>query len=136
MVAGPATERQAGFISAGAPCRHVGETRDSGGDSPALSPMVASPSGGQTLAGSGTMCGRFTQSMSWKRLHGLYQMPRQATALNLRPRYNGCPTQDFAAVRLDGSEQSIVKLRWGLIPSWSKDARIGARLINARSERD
>ena len=24
--------------------------------------------------------------------------------------------------------------RWGLVPSWAKDIKIGARLINARSE--
>lgn len=96
--------------------------------------LVASPSGGQTLAGSGTMCGRFTQAMSWKKLHDLYQMPRQATPLNLRPRYNGCPTQDFAVFWRDGSERTVAKLRWGVIPGWAKDAKIGSRLINARSE--
>jgi putative SOS response-associated peptidase YedK len=28
----------------------------------------------------------------------------------------------------------MVPLRWGLIPSWSKDARTGNRMINARAE--
>ena len=28
----------------------------------------------------------------------------------------------------------FVELKWGLIPSWSKDQKIGARMINARSE--
>ena len=58
----------------------------------------------------------------------------QATPLNLRPRYNGCPTQDFTSVRLDGPERTAVKLRWGLVPSWAPDPRIGSRLINARAE--
>lgn len=50
-------------------------------------------------------------------------------------RNNGCPTQDFAACRLDASgARAIVKLRWGLIPGWARDAKMGARLINARSE--
>ena len=80
------------------------------------------------------MCGRFTQAMSWKKLHDLYQMPRQATRLSLRPRYNGCPTQDFAVCRLESSERAIVTLRWGLIPGWAKDAKMGSRLINARAE--
>ena len=80
------------------------------------------------------MCGRFTQTMSWKKLHDLYQIPRQTIPLNLRPRYNGCPTQDFAVYRLEGSERSIAKLRWGLVPAWAKDLKMGARLINARSE--
>ena len=55
-------------------------------------------------------------------------------ALNLAPRYNGCPTQTFAAVRLDGAERSVVKLRWGLTPSWARDAKMGVRCINARAE--
>ena len=80
------------------------------------------------------MCGRFTQAMSWKKLHDLYQLPRQSTPLNLRPRWNGCPTQDFAVLRLENSERAIAKLRWGLVPAWAKDVKMGARLINARAE--
>ena len=80
------------------------------------------------------MCGRFTQAMSWKRLHSLYQMPQQATPLNLRAHYNGSPTQSFAIVRLDESGRTIVKHRWGLVPSWAKDPKMGTRLINARAE--
>ena len=80
------------------------------------------------------MCGRFTQAMSWKKLHSLYQMPRQAP-LNLRARYNGAPTQEFGGCRLDAQrERAIAKLRWGLIPAWAKDEKIGARMINARAE--
>jgi putative SOS response-associated peptidase YedK len=37
--------------------------------------------------------------------------------------------------RLDDSTRRILELRrWGLIPSWAEDARLGQRLINARSE--
>ena len=79
------------------------------------------------------MCGRFTQAMSWHELHSLYQMPRQAP-LNLQPRWNGAPTQDFAVLRLQSPERAIAKLRWGLVPAWAPDVKIGARLINARAE--
>jgi putative SOS response-associated peptidase YedK len=52
------------------------------------------------------------------------------------PRYNIAPTQTVAAVRSaesgDGRELSLVK--WGLIPSWAKDAKIGNSLINARAD--
>lgn len=80
------------------------------------------------------MCGRFTQQMTWERLHSLYQIPTQAIALNLRPRYNGCPTQDFALLRLESAGRTIAKLRWGLIPPWAEDVKIGARMINARAQ--
>ena len=80
------------------------------------------------------MCGRFTQAMSWHKPHSLYQMPRQAP-LNLQPRWNGAPTQDFAACRLDAQGARVLtKLRWGLVPAWAPDVKMGARLIDARSE--
>ena len=73
--------------------------------------------------------------MTWKEIHTLYRMPERTTALNLHPRYNGCPTQDFAACRLETSgTRSVAKLRWGLVPAWAKDPKIGSRLINARAE--
>jgi putative SOS response-associated peptidase YedK len=33
-----------------------------------------------------------------------------------------------------GQPREIAMLHWGLIPFWAKDTKIGARLINARSE--
>ena len=81
------------------------------------------------------MCGRFTQQLTWRRIHDLYRLRKPEPLLNLRPRYNGAPVQDFAACRLDeDGNRTIVGLRWGLVPSWAKDSKMGARLINARAE--
>jgi putative SOS response-associated peptidase YedK len=54
----------------------------------------------------------------------------------LEPRYNIAPTQPVAAVRydIDTGERKLDLLKWGLIPFWAKDAGIGNRMINARSE--
>jgi putative SOS response-associated peptidase YedK len=50
------------------------------------------------------------------------------------PRYNIAPRQQ-APVLLRENGQTVAKLmRWGLIPSWSKDESIGDKLINARAE--
>ena len=55
--------------------------------------------------------------------------------LELPPRYNGAPPQDFAACRLDETSRRVItQLRWGLVPFWAKDMGIGARTINARAE--
>ena len=63
------------------------------------------------------MCGRFTQRMSWTELHARYQIPAQAP-LNLQSRYNGYPSQDFGACRLDGAgTRALANLRWGLVPA-------------------
>ena len=78
------------------------------------------------------MCGRFTQRLSWRELHEL--MDLIGAPLNLRPRYNVAPSQNVAVVRASEAGRRLSMLRWGLIPVWAKDAAIGHKLINARSE--
>ena len=81
------------------------------------------------------MCGRFTQRLSWRELVDLYRLLAPAPTINPPVRWNGAPTQDFAACLLDdGGQRTIRALRWGLLPPWASDMRIGARLINARAE--
>ncbi len=54
---------------------------------------------------------------------------------DLSPRYNIAPSQQIAVVRQqNGGDRELTSLRWGLIPSWSKDSAIGYKMINARSE--
>ena len=60
------------------------------------------------------MCGRITQDLNLKTLFTKYRISGVGLAPNLAPRYNGCPTQDFAAVRDEGDGREIAKLRWGL----------------------
>ena len=55
-------------------------------------------------------------------------------AVNLRPRYNGAPGQNVAAVRSDEEGCRLSMLRWGLIPSGATEPNIGYRLINTRAE--
>lgn len=54
----------------------------------------------------------------------------------LTPRYNIAPTQDVAAVRMKpGAEfPELAMLKWGLVPAWADDPKIGYRMINARSD--
>ncbi|MGI8858469.1 MAG: SOS response-associated peptidase [Thermomicrobiales bacterium] len=49
------------------------------------------------------------------------------------PRYNVAPTQTLPVVTRN-SPNRIEMMRWGLIPSWAKDASIGSKMINARAE--
>jgi putative SOS response-associated peptidase YedK len=55
--------------------------------------------------------------------------------VELRRRFNVAPTDDVAAVTTDreGRPRGDV-LRWGLVPFWADDPRIGSRMINARAE--
>jgi len=52
------------------------------------------------------------------------------------PRYNIAPTQPVTVIRQHPTEPTrhLSQMRWGLIPSWSKDASSAAKMINARSE--
>jgi putative SOS response-associated peptidase YedK len=57
------------------------------------------------------------------------------TQPTLFPRYNIAPSQPVAVVRQTAEgKRELVKLRWGLVPSWAKDVSVGNQLINARSE--
>ena len=79
------------------------------------------------------MCGRFTLRTPTNLLVQQFLLD---SAPELPPRYNIAPTQDVAVVRRthDLPERNLVLLKWGLIPSWAKDAKMGARMINARGE--
>lgn len=58
--------------------------------------------------------------------------------LELRQSWNVAPTTDVPIVleRLvdDAMTRRLEVARWGLIPGWAKDASVGARAFNARSE--
>jgi putative SOS response-associated peptidase YedK len=80
------------------------------------------------------MCGRYTLRTKMNLL--LSQFAAElAYESEYEARYNVAPTQVVPAVRLgeNGSRQ-LVGLRWGLIPSWSKDAKIAYSTINARAD--
>jgi len=84
------------------------------------------------------MCGRFTLTTPAQQLASLFDFlePRGDDGGGMFSRFNIAPTQDVAAVRDpgDGTKPAIVALRWGLVPSWADDPKIGNRLINARAE--
>ena len=78
------------------------------------------------------MCGRYTQFASWQEIHEYFDLlgpPR-----NIQARYNIAPTQDAPVIRLTERGRELSMLRWGLVPFWAKDEKIGYRTINARSE--
>lgn len=83
------------------------------------------------------MCGRFTNQFTWRELVELYRItePYLSPPSNLQPRFNFAPTDTGPVVRLDkeGRRQPAM-MRWGLVPSWSKDAKAGAAMINAKAE--
>jgi putative SOS response-associated peptidase YedK len=78
-----------------------------------------------------TMCGRYTLRVSPAELAEIFATLRE---IEWSPRYNIAPTQTVIAVRQTDDGRELALLRWGLIPSWAKDAKIGNSLINARAD--
>ena len=79
------------------------------------------------------MCGRFTQSYTWRELVELYRLT--VPARNLRPRYNIAPTTTIDVLRLAETGLELVPMRWGLIPGWwKKTAKEVPSTFNARAE--
>jgi len=81
------------------------------------------------------MCGRYRRTSQEEELARLYHIPIPKQT-DLPISYNIAPSQNVLAVRYDPrkSVRSFVSLRWGLIPGWAKDEKIGSRTINARME--
>ncbi|MFD8423258.1 SOS response-associated peptidase [Streptomyces sp. NPDC059466] len=89
------------------------------------------------------MCGRYVSTRSPQDLVQLFHATDWHPAEALAPNWNVAPTNDVWAVlerapRDQGgdapAERELRPLRWGLVPSWAKDVKIGARMINARVE--
>ena len=79
------------------------------------------------------MCGRYMLTSPVEALRQLFLFEERP---NLMPRYNIAPTQDVPIVRLtrDRDARELIMARWGLVPFWADDLKIGHRLINARRE--
>ena len=77
------------------------------------------------------MCSRYTLISSISELQGRFGFVMDSPAPE--PRYNIAPTEQVLAVVNDGVRKGEM-MRWGLVPSWAKDIKIGSRMINAVSE--
>lgn len=77
------------------------------------------------------MCGRFVITSAPEALRQLFGYIEQP---NFPPRYNVAPTQPIPVVLVENGARHFRLMRWGLLPSWVKDPRGFALLINARSE--
>jgi putative SOS response-associated peptidase YedK len=73
------------------------------------------------------MCGRCTLSTPVERLAEEFGLTGKLP--DLQPSYNVAPTREVPAVVSGGEGCRLEMLRWGLIPSWADDPRLGSRMI-------
>jgi putative SOS response-associated peptidase YedK len=93
------------------------------------------------------MCGRFVTSSPPDRIAAFFGAPSidaadTADGASFEPNFNVAPTTSVLGVvpggRDDtaGASDELVarRYRWGLVPSWAKELKIGSSMINARAE--
>ncbi|GAA2922222.1 SOS response-associated peptidase [Streptomyces mexicanus] len=89
------------------------------------------------------MCGRYVSTRGPEDLVRHFRVTQWRPEEALEPSWNVAPTDPVWAVlerapREDPAAEAVRRelrpLRWGLVPSWAKDPRAGARMINARVE--
>ncbi|MGB6777901.1 MAG: SOS response-associated peptidase [Planococcus citreus] len=81
------------------------------------------------------MCGRFALYADYGALLERFEIEEAALdQASYEENYNVAPSQQIVAVINDGERNRLGTLRWGLIPSWAKDEKIGYKMINARAE--
>jgi len=81
------------------------------------------------------MCGRYARKSAQELLAEWFELDLSIMPW-FAPSYNAAPQSFHPVVRLgsEGGRREAALLRWGLVPFWAKDARIGLNTINARAE--
>ncbi len=79
------------------------------------------------------MCGRKTLTKDMQSIVEELAIEEWENPDNYLPNYNIAPTQN-SPILVDNGKRIVKSMRWGLIPSWAKDEKFGARMINARLE--
>jgi putative SOS response-associated peptidase YedK len=78
------------------------------------------------------MCGRFTQERSSSELADIFEAEDLADLPGAR--FNVAPTDEAAVVVQRSERRAVTRYRWGLIPHWADDTRVGSKMFNARAE--
>ena len=78
------------------------------------------------------MCGRYTITEDLAELEKIVRFICKVA--DFKPRYNIAPRQQAPVLVWENGAAVLKPMRWGLIPSWSKDETIGDKLTNARAE--
>ncbi len=79
------------------------------------------------------MCGRKTLTKDMQSIIEELAIEEWENPDNYIPSYNIAPTQTSPII-IDNGKRIVKPMRWGLIPSWAKDDKFGAKMINARIE--
>src|SRR6516165_6217841 len=73
------------------------------------------------------MCGRARLSSDVSEIKIVFSIPPERPTPNIPANWNAAPTEDLPVIRYDtrAGERSLDVLRWGLVPFWAKDIKVG-----------
>ncbi|MED4970777.1 SOS response-associated peptidase [Parageobacillus toebii] len=77
------------------------------------------------------MCGRFSLTADIAQLQALFGFVYAGT---IPLRFNIAPSQQVLTVMEEDGARIGKMMKWGLVPSWVNDPKIGWKMINARAE--
>jgi putative SOS response-associated peptidase YedK len=82
------------------------------------------------------MCGRAKLETDVSEIKIAFRIPPEYPTPNFAPSWNVAPTDNLPIVRYDGKagHRTLDLMRWGLVPYWAKDIKIGFSTINAMAE--
>lgn len=80
------------------------------------------------------MCGRFALGIPRKLIAEELNVADHLPLGMAMDRYNVTPGSETAVVVQDGDGKRLEAMRWGLVPAWVKDEKIGWKTISARAE--
>ena len=82
------------------------------------------------------MCGRARLSSDVSEIKLAFSIPPERPTPNIPANWNAAPTEDLPIVRYDprAGQRSLDVMRWGLVPFWAKDLKVGFSNINAKAE--
>jgi putative SOS response-associated peptidase YedK len=82
------------------------------------------------------MCGRVRLSSDVSEIKLVFSIPPHRPSPNIARSWNVAPTDPVPVVHYDtkAGERSLDVMRWGLVPFWAKDIKVGFSNINAKAE--
>jgi putative SOS response-associated peptidase YedK len=80
------------------------------------------------------MCGRFTLFAEYDDILNRFDIEAAIEQDLYVQSYNIAPSHSVLSVINDGTQNRLGYLRWGFVPSWAKDEKVGYKMINARAE--
>jgi putative SOS response-associated peptidase YedK len=77
------------------------------------------------------MCGRVRLSSDVSEIKLVFSIPPHRPTPNFAPSWNVAPTDPLPVVRYDpkAGERSLDVMRWGLVPFWAKDTKVGCTAV-------